>query len=138
MKRLEVKPKKNFFTKNPKEIAKNFAATIIPMIINNLKDQIEEHKNEQLSTTQFKDITKAELVSLRSPIIERRELYKGVVKLILENQMIKFEKNGSFETRDIAEQLSYVIMEELVKGGEIFYFDPTYYTEGHELCWIRY
>jgi hypothetical protein len=141
-KRYQHKPQKNFFTENPEEIAKELAASITPLIISNIKAQIEKSQNEQLSKIQTKDMTESQLVSLRSPIITRPKLHKGVANLISKNKKIKFEKNDFLtklrDAGDIAEQLTYVIMEELVKGGEIFYFDPAYYTGGHNVCWIRY
>lgn len=132
------KPQKNFLTENPEEMAKELAANISPLIIGNIKAQIEKKQNKQLGKLSGEFMTESELVSLRSPVLKRPKLRKGVDRLISKNQKIKFEKNGSYEKRDIADQLVYVVIEELVKGGEIFFFDPAYYTGGHDLCWVRY
>lgn len=137
-KKYREEPKKNFFTENPQKIAEELAASITPLIIRNIETQIEKQQNKKLNKLLGLAMTESELVSLRSPIIKRPKLHEGVDKLILKNEKIKFEKNLFNEEREIAEQLAYVIMEELVKSGEIFYFDPAYYSGGHQICWIRY
>lgn len=68
--------------------------------------------------------------------MKRLELHKGIDTLIEKCPKIKFEKHD--EKRYIAEQLAYVIIQELVKGGELFFFDPAYYTGGYNFCWLRY
>jgi hypothetical protein len=134
----QEKPQKNFFTENPEQMAKELAAIITPLIIGNTRTQIDKQQNETISKLSGRGMTDSQLVSLRSPLIERPKLYEGVDKLILKNQKIKFETPWLREEQEIADQLTYVIMEELVKSGEIFYFDPAYYTGGHNFCWIRY
>lgn len=39
---------------------------------------------------------------------------------------------------DVSEQLTHAVLEELVRGGELYSYDPAYYTGGHNLCWIRF
>ena len=132
------KPQKDFLTENPEEMAKELAPSITLMIIDNIKAQIDKHQNKQLSEMSGKDITESDVVSLRSPVIKRPTLHEGIDTLLLNNEKIKFKRTLGFEAQDIAEQLAYVIMENLVNGGEIFHFDPAYYTGGHNFCWIRY
>lgn len=128
------KPQKNFFTENPEKMAKELAASILPLFINNIKAIIEKSQNKQSGT----EMTDSQLVSLRSPIINRSELYKGVKSLILENEKIKFEISGNNEIEQIAIQLTSVFMYALEDGGELFYFDPGYYKNWYDLCWIRF
>ncbi|NGX43820.1 MAG: hypothetical protein K940chlam7_02125 [Chlamydiae bacterium] len=132
------KPQMNFFVEDPDATAKEFAATITPMIVANIKAQIEKKQNKLLSKMTEGHMTESELVSLRSPVMKRPKLHKGIDSLIGKSPKIKFEKNGFCEKRNIAEQLAYVIIQELVKGGDLFFFDPAYYTGGHDLCWLRY
>lgn len=128
---------KDFLDGNPEETAKELAASITPLIISNIQAQIAIKRTERLSKLSERNITEAELVSLGSPIVHRPKLYKGADELILKStkNQLKWKK---FQAQEIAEQLVYTVMQELVKGGEIFFFDPAYYTEGHNNCWIRY
>ena len=129
------KPQKNFFIKNPEETAKELAASIAPLIISNIKAELEKDQNQPQAKIQTMDMTESQLLLLRSPLIKYEYLYQGVIKLLSEDQKIKFERNGEFEKPDIAKQLLYVMMKEFVEGGEIFYFDLES-SEGN--CWIRY
>jgi hypothetical protein len=79
-----------------------------------------------------------QLVSFRSPVMKRQKLYKGVVDLILENKKVELKENFNAEEEGIAMKLTYLLMQEFVRGGEIFYFDPGYYIGGCQVCWIRY
>jgi hypothetical protein len=130
------KPQKDFFTHNPEEAAKELATGVAPLIMSNIKAQIDKQQNKQLSKLLEQNITKSQLVHLRSPVIKRSELYRGVDRLITQHKRVQV--TYPYEERDVAEQLLYIVLEELVKSGEIFYFDPAYYTGGHDLCWIRY
>lgn len=142
-------PDKNFFIKDPEETAKELAASLTPFVINYIKDALEYYikgslnlaQNEQLSEIQTKNMTESQLVSLRSPAIRREYLYVDTTELISENPKIKFEGD---EADDFSEKyrmsrlITSLIIEELVKGGEIFHFDPASYSAGDDLCWIRY
>lgn len=129
-------PLKNFFIEDPKKAAKEHAECIVLKIIANIKSQIEKQQEEKNK----KPISESELVSFRSLIIKRLKLYEGVDKLI------KISPNAQFnidfweicEAKNISEQLIYVVIQELVNGGELFFFDPAYYTNAHCLCWLRY
>ena len=110
---------------------------ITPLLIRNIENEIQEKQNETLVNMTSQHLTESELVSLRSPFMERTSLWNGVQWKISKNEKVKFEKNGFHEPRDMAEQLTYVFMEELVKGGEIFFFNPCY-KNPYRLCWIRY
>lgn len=130
-------PQKNFFTDNPEELAQELAVEIIPLLIKNTKEEIKQKQIEALGKIDGEKITRSHLVSLRSPYIKRRKLYKGIESLIARHPKVSLETKMG-EHRDIVTQLTEVYMRELVSGGEIFYFDPAYYTAGHDTCWIRY
>jgi hypothetical protein len=137
-KRYIDEPQKHFLVKKPESVAKRFAKFITPLIIITIRDQLQNKQNDELQKIEINNITESQIVSLRSPIIERQNFYAVAVKWILNNKKIKFAKNGVSDREDIAEQLTYVIMQELVSGGEIFYFDPAHYTYARGLCWVRY
>ena len=134
---LGTGPDKNFLKGNPNEIAREFANTITPMIVDNIKTQIENKRKKELEKIKGESMSGEELVSLRSPVIKRLELHKNAEQFLEESDQTKFRSFPS-DVNLIAEQLAYVIIQELVKGGELFYFDPAYYTGGHDLCWLRY
>lgn len=109
------------------------------MIIQNIKDQIQEEQKERLNDLKKVVLNQPEMIHLRSPLVTRRKLYAGVDNLIIKSPKIKFKENvGRYEKRDIAEQLVNVLLEELVKGGEILYINLCYHKPGDEDCWIRY
>ncbi len=130
-------PPKNFFTEEPENLAKEFATIISPMIVENIKSQIKEKQKKKLSSIKGQTMTKSEIVNLRSPYIFRTFLHKGVDKLIYESPKIKFRYNVVDEDYGeiIAKHLTHVIIDELIKGGELFFFDPAYYLSS---CWLRY
>lgn len=129
-------PPKNFFAENPEPLSKDLALIFTPMIIANIKAQIEKNQKEKLSKLSTQYMTDSELVSIRSPMLEQFDLYDGVDKLIRKNLKIKLTRN---EGERLAGQLVHVVMEELVKGGELFFFDlATYDAGGYDICWLRY
>lgn len=127
-------PAPGLLKENPKDLAKELAPSISELIIKNIQTQIEIKRKEDLSKT-GKSLTESDIISLRSPVLDRCELGQNVKKLM--ESKVK-SKMGPFELSDMVEQLISVITQELVKGGELFYFDPAYYTQGHNHCWIRY
>lgn len=84
-------------------MAKELAESITPLIIDNIKTQIEKNQKEKLSKLLDQNMIESQLVSFRSPIIKREQLYKGIETLILENDQC-------YEVREIAKQLTYVLM----------------------------
>jgi hypothetical protein len=52
MKNYLDRPQKNFFTENPEKTAKELAAIITPLIICNLKTQIDKQQNDLVSNVQ--------------------------------------------------------------------------------------
>ncbi len=129
---------KNFFIENPEATAKELAATILPLMIGRIKTRIERHQNEQLTKFLDKKMTEAQLISSRSFEIERIKLCRDVLKEThVAYEKLKVNEISIEEKRDLSDQLLYVVLENLVKGGEIFYFDPGYSSSNRE-CWIRF
>lgn len=129
-------PAIDFFARNPREMASELAPEILTMILENLKTQLEQNQHEELSKLSAKDSVDAALVKLRSPVLHRDALFKGVDSFILSRPNI--EGLTRRQANDIAEQLTCVIMKDLAQHGDIFSFDPAHYTSGHNWCWIRY
>lgn len=133
---LKVKVSGNFFIKNPEKTSQELATSITPLIISNVQAEIKKKQNQQLSKLSASDMTESQLVKLRSCMINRAQLYEGICKLISESQATTLEYE--FEQEYIAEQLTFIIMENLVKGGEFFSFNPGYKFGHNDICWIRY
>jgi|GEM_PF-1916787 hypothetical protein len=130
------KPQANFFLENPENVAREIAESSVLLILDNLKFQLEKKRKKALAKLENDNIAEADLVGLRSPIINRKELHSGIHKLIRHNPKIKFEIPEWYDLDMIAEQLAYVVMENLAKNGDIFFFDPAYYIG--DKCWVRY
>ena len=129
---------RNFFVGNAEEIARELAVCISPLLIKNIQNEIHKQRKIRLEKLASKlYLTDSERVSLRSPVLQRKKLYNGVLPLIKDQQKAK-KINILDGTIEIAEQLLKVVLQEFVKGGEIFSFDPAYYSAGHDSCWIRY
>lgn len=126
------KLQKPLFKENPEKMANELAPKIVPLIINNIKSQIQQ--SQEGMKVSKEQMTEGELVSLRSPMIKRNNLHEGLDTFIIENTMVE----GFSGPKDTAEQLVFVVMQALAKGGEIFYYDPVYYAHPKSLCWIRY
>lgn len=125
-------PEKNFLTQDPHQSAKTLAASITPIIIDSIKTAAEKKINK----AQGKELSESKLVKIRSPLLKRLTLHKEVEKQLLKNDTITFKDFRS--TMDVSEQLTHAVLEELVRGGELYSYDPAYYTGGHNLCWIRF
>ena len=136
---LGAPPDKNFLTGSLENVAKELAAAICPMIIGNTKAVIAKKQQEKLEKIGERELSQSEVVSLRSPILKRSILKKGVEDFIRDHENVKFN-TGLFsdDAPLIVSQLLEVVINELVSGGELFLFDPAYYTGGNESCWIRY
>lgn len=116
------------FLVNPEEAAKELAPVVAQKIIESLKREISA--TEKVS----------DLVSFRSPRLERPKLYKDALEVMRKNEKVLYNNMGGiyFERGYAGDQLAFVVLQELQKGGEIFYHDPAHYTGGRELCWVRY
>jgi len=129
---------RNFLKGNREEVAEELAVAIAPMLIHNIKEEIREARKDQINENSLKNyITDAEMVGLRSPVLERHNLCKGVRTVILDMKAAGKMKLVLGAT-EIMEKLLEVVLQELVRGGEIFSFDPAFYSAGNDYCWIRY
>jgi len=125
-------PPKEFLTENPQAVAKELASQIAPQLASTVSTVIQKRRHKEPTSP-------AELVDFRSPILKRSQFRNVVQKVILDHSKVLFCNTCLFgHERDIAEQIVYVFMNELVKGGELFYFDPAYYSNMADFCWIRY
>ena len=73
-------------------------------------------------------IPEYDLIILRSPHLNTRTLTLEVSDMIY-----KIQKPGMlkpYEPEGIAEQIFSVMCQNLIEGGEIFYFDSGFYNEG--------
>ena len=131
---------KDFITENPEAVAKDLAAIILPLIITRINSLIKRHQNRQLSKLLGQKTTKAQLISFRSVEINRSQFYQDIDEALSEHEKIKFKSEyPSRESTNISEQLACLILKNLVKGGEIFYFDPGHYSFRHrDRCWVRF
>lgn len=128
-KRDVEQPKKGFLDG---KINQKFALNIVDTVIKNMQQQIKEKQDEILNKTkQKKTFTSTELVNFRSPQCSREELYNSIT------QFLK-SPGQCYAGEDAADQLVCIIGKELAKGGELFSFDPAFYTYAHNRCWIRY
>lgn len=132
-----TKAPQDFLIGNPEVTCKELAPIISSLIIGNVRVLIEKELNKQLSKPSGLNLTEAELVSLRSPVVDRLKLFNGVDKLILKSTKTELGWYN-YNVHEIAQQLACTMMIELVRGGEIFFWDPAFYTGGHDWCWIRY
>lgn len=130
---LNYYPPKNFIVGNPAEVAKELAEKSVPAILKSLEEILER----QYQNISMQEMSDPQLVRQRSVVVKRTELSEQVESLI-KNSQIKFESLSNMCRKEVAEQLAHVVVEELVKGGEMYYFDPAYYSGGHDLCWLRY
>jgi hypothetical protein len=127
-------PQKDFFIGDSETLSQELAEKITPLILNNIKKTLQDNR-KNFQNEEMKDLN---LVNARSIVCHRASFYEEVKPFFSENEQIVFKEFSFFEIQDISEQLTLVIAEELVKGGELFAFDPAFYTQGHNLCWIRY
>lgn len=104
-------PSKDFFTESPEVAAKELSILMSPLVINNIKAQIEKNQNDWTNRLSGPNMTESELVSLRSPIIDRSELHKGVVGFL--NQKTEISEDNLHEREDIAEQLATLSLKNL-------------------------
>ena len=104
---------------NPQEIAER----VIPLIINNIQDQIEKNQGSHSNLLSTQDISESQLINSRSPSIELRALYEGVREILSETLQFEHDEFQELERTFIPEQLVFIIMEELIKSGEIYHFD---------------
>lgn len=117
-------PAKNFLD-DPENKAKELAAAITPVIIGNLQRQLERRAKPPKEP-----ITDAKIVELRSPKFQGFSLQDGIGETIASQNV---EVSGM---QMIPEQLVYIVMQELTKGKEIFYYETS--SSQADPCCVRY
>ncbi|MBM3201036.1 MAG: hypothetical protein FJZ56_01340 [Chlamydiae bacterium] len=135
MLRFYGQPAKDFLSDLQKDQIERIASNIVSKFIENIHLSTWKYRENE-SKKHFPNISKdAERVNSRSCIIERRELYEGI-----ESGLFQIRKGEIFmlDYEPILEALLSFMMDELVKGGEIYHFDPAYYSEDLGISWIRY
>ena len=80
----QVKPQRNFLTKELAKTAKDLSIIFLPLMLNNIKKQIERQQNKTLARIVDCNLTDAELIKIRSPIISRNELVNEIYKKMCE------------------------------------------------------
>lgn len=128
--------KKPVFNENSKEILKKIAPQILNLMIANLNSAIG--KWHTMNESSEKHLAESQVVHLRSPIIERSQIFEGVVELMTKNLNTDLARRCEHAQEAIGEIFLSVIFNELKNGGELFYFDPAYYTNFQGICWVRY
>ena len=71
-------------------------------------------------------------------MIKRKKIFKDLIDFIEKSATINREFFDEDDSEWMAEQLAYVVLKELERGGEIYYYDSGEYTIGYNVCWIRY
>lgn len=134
---LDGKAAKNFLGDSPEDAAKRLAPEIASLMISSIQKKLESHvekwQKRQSDVIQLENVTDSQLVSFRSPVIPNRDLYKKVQSIIRKETPLVWP-----DIDTVPNQLLCAILEELVKGGEIFYFDPMDYICALDKSWIRY
>ncbi len=118
-----------FLGENTQKEAKDLAIIIAPQLIENIKKAIKEKQEYILNTQKTPIKSESEIVALRSLVLNQRDIYEETEKLLEELPLgIRRKMYNS------AEQLLFVIIEELIKGHELFSFDPGVGAD----TWLRY
>ena len=128
-------PEKAFVKGDVENVAEELAQSLYSIMQGCIEERINAKRQAQLAKKN--PASDAELISLRSPVIERRELIHTIFMHLFEHKQLQF-KRPEATTEAMAEQLYVVFMEELVKRGVIAHFNPGYYTQGYHKSWVRY
>jgi hypothetical protein len=126
------------------------ASNILTTIINGIKSAIQEKQQRQLtqlsrnSSFSVNTMSIAGQISFRSIMIQP-PWYQGAEKLKTSDWDALLRESGDSPNRSVVSQfpsqpgakLSCLVLDELVKGGEIFRVDHTQYPKSKKI-WIRY
>jgi len=134
-----IKNSKNLFTKNLDEAAREVAGRVVSFTVSYIQSQIEKQQKKQLSQLlDQEEWTEAQLIDRRSSISSRRKLDQAILQLISQRRA-EFVKNRWWgDKMSVAREMTDTLMDDLVKGGEIFCYDPIHYSRASGLCWVRY
>ena len=129
---------KDFLVGNIKSSAKALSEKISPIIIANIRQAAKDYINKEGSNKDLTNLEYDQMISLRSLHIKRNLLHKGVMEAIHESpSLIDGLKIDEMDT-EVAEQLAHVVINELIRGGEILDYDPADYMGYNSICWLRY
>ena len=112
-----------FLDENPEKEAEK----LIAIFINNIKAEIKREQSDYLRMSRDQVKPETELVALRSSVIFIEKLYPNVSRLL------RLHDNSWDYSRDVTKHLLSSILEELVKGQEIFFFDRK-----NDVIWIQF
>lgn len=129
-KNMKQEPARDFL-KVDSEAAKELSEILTPRILSNIKKELNSYLLEDKSE---RELSIYEMVSLRSPYIKRETLHEEVGQEVA--KLINAQKFPYWQYNYIAEQLTHVIIQDLLKNGELFSYTPEY--GNHESCWIRF
>lgn len=121
-------PKKGLFT-DP-ALAKELSPKITEAIINKLESTIR--KSEKKVETEW------ELIDNRTLELKRSKLFNPAAEVLRDDPKVDLGGYRESESEYIADQIVIIVLQELVKKGDLFFFDPGFYTYHHKYCWIRY
>lgn len=135
-KKYTIQPPKSFLLENPEEVAKELAGVIAKLILDNLKTEIDSHQKEHFSELSEKENAEHQIVRFRSPILYGESICGEVHQLVSKSPKLKVKIEWGDERTSITEQLFYVALKELERGGEIFNFE--FGSNCFDVCCIRY
>jgi len=128
---------KNFLIEN---VAQELAKKMVPLMISNIKAQIDKEQKEKL-TQWLEPKENWQLVDFRSPIIRSEDLDRVIFYELIPYLTVEFKKKKLYIQGDIgrviAANLTETFMSNLIKGGEIAYYNPDYIS-GYAFSGIRY
>ena len=130
------------FLKDGVESAEKIAKAITNKILENFNKQIEDSYYQHTHSKMSAEAAGINLVKLRTYFGQKDKITSKAQNIFLDFGHCNTELfKCSFWLIDgvvMAEKLADVIFAELVKGQEIFYYDPTNYLGCARFSWIRY
>ncbi len=130
-----VRPQPHFLTGGSEIAVSELAIKIAILMISSIKKGIYKNRRQQLEKVSRQYMAASEMIDFRSPELSREVFFEPVQRLLYESQKTVFSYTA---LSSVAERIFYVVMQELVRGGELFSFDPRYEAQTHSLCKIRY
>lgn len=122
--------------------AEKLSDAITQKIIGNFNKVIIENCNKYAQGQSPAELADSNLVKLRTYFNTKDNITRGVQCFFLKSENCNKELfKVTFFLIDgviMAEKLADALFAELVKGQEIFYYDPINYAGASRYCWIRY
>jgi hypothetical protein len=142
----EILPKKyenyppflgGFLSEDLEKGIRTLSEHLLPIFIRRIENQIRQEQSDFLRSLNRGAVLEHEMVASRSLSFDRKEIYKEIAEIlrcIAKNDSDEFYQ----DMREVADQLLYVFLDQLVKGGEIFSFDHGFHSGESEFGWIRF